>query len=184
MKTFWLNFPFNNCNKSGGRWNVPATQGAPVSLPPDWPLQLVVYWFRVLRWCHYSQLTFGSHSSDVESSGRHLNVGERGRRHLAVWPLSLFSYLGTSWTERCRLVRLLYTTANMTLVCAWCQVVLPVRAVLFVHKPVQAKWRSHVGVYQEEPHGWTVLTVDCVTPSLYLFLTLKPCITNNIILFH
>lgn len=23
MKTFWLNFPFNNCNKSGGRWNVP-----------------------------------------------------------------------------------------------------------------------------------------------------------------
>lgn len=120
MKTFWLNFPFNNCNKSGGRWNVPATQGAPVSLPPDWPLQLVVYWFRVLRWCHYSQLTFGSHSSDVESSGRHLNVGERGRRRLAVWPLSLFSYLGTSWTERCRLVRLLYTTANMTL--AWREV--------------------------------------------------------------
>lgn len=116
MKTFWLNFPFNNCNKSGGRWNVPATQGAPVFLPPDWPLQLVVYWFCVLMWCHYSQLTFESHSSDVESSGHHLNVRKRGRRHLAIWPPSLFSYLGTSWTERCRLVRLLYTTDNMTLV--------------------------------------------------------------------
>lgn len=39
MKTFWLNFPFNNCNKSGGRWNVPSgrlhsTHPPPPTNPP------------------------------------------------------------------------------------------------------------------------------------------------------
>lgn len=58
MKTFWLNFLFNNCNKSEEhhRWAERASN--PWLASCSQPGQLVQYWFSVSLWYHYNHLTY------------------------------------------------------------------------------------------------------------------------------
>lgn len=166
MKTFWLNFPFNNCNKSGGRWNAPSSLALPVPpRPSEWLWQLVVYRSRVLMRCHLSWLTCGSHSSV-------LNVGQ-GRSHsLTIWPLNLFSYLRTSWSERCGLVRLLYSTVTWPSCGVMSSRLASLRCFIYAQaEAVQVEQKSHVWVEHTQTR-WTVFTSDYPPLSSYLLLTL------------
>lgn len=136
--------------------------------PSEWLWQLVVYRSCVLMQCHHSRPTCGSHSSV-------LNVGQ-GRSHsLTIWPLNLFSYLRTSWLERCRLVRLLYSTGHMTFV--WRDVKSSCQFEEFYLCTSQSgagrvEQPRLSGAERHTQTRWTVFTSDYLPLSSYLLLTL------------